>query len=176
MRKRSTWGKITSHWVGATVLFNLVGAASAATHDQIIAACREAARPTMIACMQRSRGEGDHDARFEGCRQSVGIPFVKTCVLREFFSGGRGDKGKSSRAGGGVHQTAGADVRRPCRGRTPGPTGGTSAAPLLTTASGTPPECEICGRGLQRALNVDCGWWPIASDADRDCAAEGRRF
>jgi tetratricopeptide (TPR) repeat protein len=37
----------------------------------------------MIACMQRSRGEGDHDARFEACRQSVGIPFVKTCVLRE---------------------------------------------------------------------------------------------
>ena len=49
MRKCLTWGKITSHWVGATVLLNLVGPASAATHDQIIAACREAARPTMIA-------------------------------------------------------------------------------------------------------------------------------
>jgi hypothetical protein len=83
MRKCLTWGKITSYWGGATVLFNLVGPTSAATHDQIIAACREAARPTMIACMQRSRGEGDHDARFEACRQSVGVPFVKTCVLRE---------------------------------------------------------------------------------------------
>jgi len=30
----------------------------------------------------------------------------------EFFSGGRGDKGKSSCAGGGVHQTAGVDVDR----------------------------------------------------------------
>ena len=83
MRKRLLWGKITSHWVGATVLLNLVGPASAATHEQIVEACREAARPTMIACMQRSRGEGDHDARFEACRQSVGIPFVKACVLRE---------------------------------------------------------------------------------------------
>ena len=25
--------------------------------------------------------------------------------------------------------------------------------------------------------NIGCGWWPIGSDADRDCAAaEGRRF
>ena len=24
--------------------------------------------------------------------------------------------------------------------------------------------------------NIGCGWWPIGSDADRDCAARGRRF
>ena len=23
--------------------------------------------------------------------------------------------------------------------------------------------------------NIGCGWWPVGSDADRDCAAEGRR-
>ena len=30
-------------------------------------------------------------------------------------------------------------------------------SPLLTTASGTPPNCELRDRGLQRALNVDAG-------------------
>src|SRR5208337_4970115 len=30
-------------------------------------------------------------------------------------------------------------------------------SPLLTTASGTPPNCELRDRGLQRALNVDSG-------------------
>ena len=24
--------------------------------------------------------------------------------------------------------------------------------------------------------NIGCGWWPIGSDADRDCAAGGRHF
>jgi hypothetical protein len=24
--------------------------------------------------------------------------------------------------------------------------------------------------------NIGCGWWPVGSDADRDCAAGGRRF
>jgi hypothetical protein len=24
--------------------------------------------------------------------------------------------------------------------------------------------------------NIGCGWWPIGSDADRDCATRGRRF
>ena len=28
--------------------------------------------------------------------------------------------------------------------------------------------------GVRR--NIGCGWWPIGSDADRDCAAGGRRF
>jgi hypothetical protein len=24
--------------------------------------------------------------------------------------------------------------------------------------------------------DIGCGWWPIGSDADRDCATRGRRF
>jgi hypothetical protein len=24
--------------------------------------------------------------------------------------------------------------------------------------------------------NIGCGWWPIGSDADRDCAAGGHRY
>jgi CHAT domain-containing protein len=81
MRRRSTWGKGISPWASAIVLFELACPATAATHDQIVASCREAARPTVIACMQRS--QGDRDARLEACRQAVGIPFVKACVLRE---------------------------------------------------------------------------------------------
>ena len=31
--------------------------------------------------------------------------------------------------------------------------------------------------GMGGRRNIGCGWWPIGSDADRDCAAaEGRRF
>ncbi len=73
MRKRSIWGEMICHWAGLMVLFNLVGPASAATHEQIVGACREAARPTMVACMQRGQGEGDRAKRHEQCRQAVGI-------------------------------------------------------------------------------------------------------
>jgi len=34
-----------------------------------------------------------------------------------------------------------------------------------------PPQPQSGGR-----RNIGCGWWPIGSDADRDCAAGGRRF
>jgi CHAT domain-containing protein len=68
---------------GAAIFCNAAGSGSAATHEQIVDACREAARPAMVACMQSKRGQGDHDALHEQCRQSVGIPFVKACVLRE---------------------------------------------------------------------------------------------
>ncbi|MGA2492626.1 MAG: tetratricopeptide repeat protein [Roseiarcus sp.] len=68
---------------GAAILCNAAGPGSAATHEQIVDACREAARPTMVACMQSKRGQGEHDALLEQCRQSVGIPFVKACVSRE---------------------------------------------------------------------------------------------
>ena len=80
---RWTWGKLTAPLAGATALLNLVGPTAAATHEQIIAACREAARPTMIACMQSRRSEGDRVTLLEQCRQAVGIPFVKACVSRE---------------------------------------------------------------------------------------------
>jgi CHAT domain-containing protein len=68
---------------GAAILCGAAGSGAAATHEQIVDACREAARPAMVACMQSKRGDGDHDAAHEQCRQSVGIPFVKACVLRE---------------------------------------------------------------------------------------------
>jgi CHAT domain-containing protein len=68
---------------GAAILCSAAGPGSAATHEQIVDACREAARPTVVACMQSKRGQGEHDARLEQCRQSVGIPFVKACVSRE---------------------------------------------------------------------------------------------
>ena len=32
-----------------------------------------------------------------------------------------------------------------------------------------------CRRGRRRR-NIGCGWWPIGSDADRDCATGRRRF
>jgi hypothetical protein len=37
----------------------------------------------------------------------------------------------------------------------------------------TPPPAPP-GMGGRR--NIGCGWWPIGSDADRDCAAKDRRF
>jgi CHAT domain-containing protein len=37
----------------------------------------------MVACVQGKRGQGEHDALLEQCRQSVGIPFVRGCVLRQ---------------------------------------------------------------------------------------------
>ena len=29
---------------------------------------------------------------------------------------------------------------------------------------------------MARRRDIGCGWWPIGSDADRDCATRGRRF
>ena len=68
---------------GAAVFFGSHGLAPAATHEQIIEACKEAARPTVIACIQKRRGAADFETLREQCRQSVGVPFVKACVLRE---------------------------------------------------------------------------------------------
>jgi CHAT domain-containing protein len=65
------------------MLCNAAGSGSAATHDQIVDACREAGRPAMDACMQGKRGQADRDAAHEQCRLSVGRPFVQACVLRE---------------------------------------------------------------------------------------------
>jgi CHAT domain-containing protein len=53
----------------------------AATHEQIVAKCRETARPAVVACV-RSKGGGS-EAIIEACRQSVGKPIVYACVLRE---------------------------------------------------------------------------------------------
>ena len=53
----------------------------AATHEQIVAKCRESARPAVVACV-RSKGGGS-EAIIEACRQSIGKPIVYACVLRE---------------------------------------------------------------------------------------------
>jgi hypothetical protein len=29
---------------------------------------------------------------------------------------------------------------------------------------------------ISERRNIGCGWWPIGSDADRDCGAMARRF
>jgi CHAT domain-containing protein len=68
---------------GAAILCSAGGSGSAATHEQIVDACREAARPSVVACMQSKRGQGDHDALLEQCRQTVGRPIVVACVTRE---------------------------------------------------------------------------------------------
>jgi hypothetical protein len=80
--RRARYGAIPFS-AGAAMLCSAAGSGLAATYDQIVDACREAARPAMVACMQGKRGQGDHDALLEQCRQSVGAPFVKACVLRE---------------------------------------------------------------------------------------------
>jgi CHAT domain-containing protein len=81
MRKDWIWA--APCLVGAAVFFNFVGAASAATHEQTIDACKQAARPTVVACVQRRWGQADRETLIEQCRQSVGVPFVKACVQRE---------------------------------------------------------------------------------------------
>jgi tetratricopeptide (TPR) repeat protein len=63
---------------GALAAIVLFHSAFAATHEQIVARCMEAARPTVRECMQ-ARGRGSLDA----CRMSVGRAYVYTCVLRE---------------------------------------------------------------------------------------------
>ncbi len=59
------------------------GAAFAASHDEIVATCKEQAAPAVVACMQGKRGVGDHDANLAQCRESVGRPIVLACVRRE---------------------------------------------------------------------------------------------
>ncbi|HXR26191.1 MAG TPA: hypothetical protein VN742_12565, partial [Candidatus Binataceae bacterium] len=60
----------------------LVLPAFAATHEQIIAKCREAARPAVVACVQSKGGGRGNEAIIEACRQSVGKPIVYACVQR----------------------------------------------------------------------------------------------
>ena len=82
MRELWIWA-LAACLAGAAVLFDFVSPASAATHEQIVDACKQAARPTVVACVRRRWGQADRDTLIEQCRQSVGVPFVKTCVLRE---------------------------------------------------------------------------------------------
>ena len=68
---------------GALIAILLFHPTFAATHEQIIAKCRESARPQVVACMQGKRGTGDRESNLAACRASVGRPIVHACVVRE---------------------------------------------------------------------------------------------
>ena len=42
--------------------------------------------------------------------------------------------------------------------------------------AGAEPPTPLAAPQDNGRRNIGCGWWPIGSDADRDCAARGRRF
>jgi hypothetical protein len=42
--------------------------------------------------------------------------------------------------------------------------------------AGVEPPTPLAAPQANGRRNIGCGWWPIGSDADRDCAAGGRRF
>jgi CHAT domain-containing protein len=65
--------------LGATLL----GAALAATHDEIVDACKEQARPAVVECVRSKFGTADKDTLIAQCRESAGRPFVMACVRRE---------------------------------------------------------------------------------------------
>jgi CHAT domain-containing protein len=69
--------------IGAIASIALLHSAFAATHEQIVERCRESARPQVHACMMGKRGTGDRESNLAGCRESVGRPIVRACVLRE---------------------------------------------------------------------------------------------
>jgi CHAT domain-containing protein len=82
MVDRSTF-RCAAFLFGSAIAITLVLPAFAATHEQIIAICREAARPAVVACVQSKGGRRGNEAIIEACRQSVGKPIVYACVLRE---------------------------------------------------------------------------------------------
>ncbi|THD44330.1 MAG: hypothetical protein E7774_10635, partial [Bradyrhizobium sp.] len=55
----------------------------AATHDEIVAACKEQARPTVVDCVRSRIGTADKETLIAQCRESAGRPFVVACVRRE---------------------------------------------------------------------------------------------
>ena len=42
--------------------------------------------------------------------------------------------------------------------------------------AGAEPPVPLAPARMGGRRNIGCGWWPIGSDADRDCAGKGRRF
>ena len=42
--------------------------------------------------------------------------------------------------------------------------------------AGAEPLTPLAAPRTSGRRNIGCGWWPIGSDADRDCAAGGRRY
>jgi hypothetical protein len=85
MIHRLTFRFIMSLSASALAAMSLPHPAFAATHEQIIAKCREAARPQVAACVRAKIGGrgGDREATIAACRESVGRPIVYACVLRE---------------------------------------------------------------------------------------------
>ena len=85
MIHRLTFRFIMSLSASALAAMSLPHPAFAATHEQIIAKCREAARPQVVACVRAKIGGrgGDREATIAACRESVGRPIVYACVLRE---------------------------------------------------------------------------------------------
>jgi CHAT domain-containing protein len=69
--------------VVAALALTAPGVAFAATHDEIVAACKEQARPAVVACVRGRFGTADKDTLIAQCRESAGRPFVVACVHRE---------------------------------------------------------------------------------------------
>ncbi len=63
-------------------------------------------------------------------------------------------------------------------GTAAGPTEVATEPPLPVPQYGGPQYGEPQYGGPQRngRRDIGCGWWPVGSDADRDCAARSRRF
>ena len=85
MIHRLTFRFIISLSASALAAMSLLDPAFAATHEQIIAKCREAARPRVVACVRAKIGRrgGDREATIAACRESVGRPIVQACVVHE---------------------------------------------------------------------------------------------
>ena len=83
MIRRLTFRFTASSFASALIAILLFHPTFAATHEQIIAKCRESARPQVVACMQGKRGTGDRESNLAACRASVGRPIVHACVVRE---------------------------------------------------------------------------------------------
>src|SRR5258708_21524898 len=64
---------------GALASVTLVVPVYAASHDQIVEACREAFRPQIHACALAKGLKGNPEA----VRQQCGAPLVRPCVMRE---------------------------------------------------------------------------------------------
>ena len=83
MTHRRRFRSMASLFGSALAAVSLLPSAFAATHEQIIAKCRETARPAVVACVRSKGGGRGSEAIIEACRQSVGKPIVYACVLRE---------------------------------------------------------------------------------------------
>jgi CHAT domain-containing protein len=68
---------------GALTLIAFTQSIHAATHEQIVERCKEAARPRVVACVRGKGGNPQSQDIIAACRQAVGRPLVVACVRRE---------------------------------------------------------------------------------------------